>query len=143
MPPPPLPPDPRDESHLEALKICYYISAVLGVLGILFLAGHFTIFNTILGSEDFVESSKPRDAAAMETMMGVMVWFYLGIGLLVVALIVLDILCARALAARRNPVLIQVVAGINCLSMPLGTILGIFTFIVLARPSVRRLFVSS
>ena len=32
------------------------------------------------------------------------------------------------------------VAGLNCLHMPLGTLLGVFTFIVLARPSVQALF---
>ena len=31
-------------------------------------------------------------------------------------------------------------AGVNCLSMPIGTTLGIFTFVVLLRPSVTALY---
>lgn len=34
----------------------------------------------------------------------------------------------------------MVVAGVSCLSIPLGTALGVFTFIVLSRPSIVRLF---
>jgi hypothetical protein len=33
-----------------------------------------------------------------------------------------------------------VVAGINCLHIPLGTVLGIFTIVVLCRESVRELY---
>jgi hypothetical protein len=34
----------------------------------------------------------------------------------------------------------MVIAIITCLSVPLGTALGVFTLIVLARPSVKQLF---
>jgi hypothetical protein len=33
-----------------------------------------------------------------------------------------------------------VIAGVNCASFPLGTLLGVFTFIVLLRASVRSLY---
>jgi len=33
-----------------------------------------------------------------------------------------------------------IVAGIICIFMPLGTILGVFTIIVLVRPSVKAMF---
>lgn len=134
--PPPMPPDPRDESHLNALKICYYISAGLGGVGLLFLIFHYAIFNSIFGSEEFLKSTEKEEAAMMKGEMDTMVWFYGVIGLLIVIVSVLDTLCGRAIAQRRNPILVQVVAGINCLSIPLGTVLGVFTFIILARPAV-------
>jgi len=34
----------------------------------------------------------------------------------------------------------MVIAGLSCLNMPLGTVLGIFTLIVLSRESVKVLF---
>jgi hypothetical protein len=37
----------------------------------------------------------------------------------------------------------MVIAGINCLSFPFGTALGIFTLIVLSRESVQALYKSS
>ena len=53
---------------------------------------------------------------------------------------ILVLLAGRALAARRRRGFCIVVAAIECMMMPLGTILGIFTIIVLARPSVVALF---
>ena len=36
--------------------------------------------------------------------------------------------------------LILVVAALECLAFPLGTVLGVFTLIVLVRPEVKQLF---
>ncbi|HEX8915087.1 MAG TPA: hypothetical protein VF796_22235 [Humisphaera sp.] len=44
---------------------------------------------------------------------------------------------ARNLSRRRGRTFTFVTAGILCLQMPLGTVLGVFTFIVLNRESVR------
>jgi hypothetical protein len=44
------------------------------------------------------------------------------------------------LSERRNPTFIMVIAAIQCLNMPLGTALGVFTIVVLQRASVKRLF---
>jgi hypothetical protein len=50
------------------------------------------------------------------------------------------VLAGRSLAERRRYTFCLVVAGISCLFMPLGTALGVFTILVLVRPSVRALF---
>jgi len=49
-------------------------------------------------------------------------------------------LAARFLAERRRHTFCVVVAAISCTFTPLGTVLGVFTLIVLFRPSVRVLF---
>lgn len=49
-------------------------------------------------------------------------------------------LTGRSLARRTRRLFCLIVAGINCANMPLGTILGVFTFVVLLRPSVQMLF---
>jgi len=49
---------------------------------------------------------------------------------------ILTILSGRAIASRRRRVFSLVMAGVNCVSFPFGTLLGVFTFIVLLRPSV-------
>jgi len=46
----------------------------------------------------------------------------------------------RCLVVRKHRLLCLLVAGFNCVNVPLGTILGIFTLIVLLRPSVENLF---
>jgi len=33
-----------------------------------------------------------------------------------------------------------IIAGINCVQFPFGTVLGVFTFVVLLRDSVRELY---
>lgn len=52
----------------------------------------------------------------------------------------LSFVAGRCLAKRRGKTWIQVVAALSCLSVPFGTLLGVFTFIVLSRPSVASLF---
>jgi hypothetical protein len=47
---------------------------------------------------------------------------------------------AASLGTRRRRTLCLVTAGLTCASFPLGTALGIFTFIVLSRPTVKTLF---
>ena len=47
---------------------------------------------------------------------------------------------ATSLAHRRRYTFCFAVAIMSCLSMPLGTVLGIFTIIVLCRPTVKTLF---
>ena len=46
-------------------------------------------------------------------------------------------LAARFLAERRRHTFCVVVAAISCTFTPLGTVLGVFTLIVLFRPSVK------
>ena len=43
-------------------------------------------------------------------------------------------------ARRRDGNEALIVAGLECMMMPFGTVLGVFTIIVLLRPSVRQLF---
>ena len=53
---------------------------------------------------------------------------------------VLSFLAARNLKRRRRHLFCLVVAGINCLWMPFGTVLGVFTIIVINRPAVKASF---
>ena len=53
---------------------------------------------------------------------------------------ILLLVTARKLRARKNRMFCCVIAGITCASVPLGTVLGVFTLVVLMRPSVQALF---
>jgi hypothetical protein len=46
----------------------------------------------------------------------------------------------RCLARRKHYTFCIVMAAISCMFMPFGTVLGIFSIIVLVRPSVKTLF---
>ncbi len=71
-------------------------------------------------------------------------WMFVGIGiaLLIFALgmAALSYFCSRFLRQRRHPVYCMIVACLNCLSMPFGTVLGVATIVVLQREEVRRTF---
>jgi hypothetical protein len=68
------------------------------------------------------------------------------VGFSVIALVVTLVFAGLVLAAgyylrkREKYTYCQVIAAIECLNMPLGTILGVFTLVVLSRSSVRAAF---
>jgi hypothetical protein len=133
--PPQIPADSRDESHLSALSICYFISAGLSLLGIVFLFLHHAFLKKIFLLEEVPAGPLPP-AELFETMK----WFYFVAGVLLVAQGVLNYLCGYYLRKRKASLFISMVAGLSCLFFPLGTVLGVFTFIVMARSSVKSLF---
>ena len=53
---------------------------------------------------------------------------------------VLNLLSAGFLWQKRNRLFSIVIAGLDCLQIPFGTALGVFTIIVLSRESVRELY---
>ena len=52
----------------------------------------------------------------------------------------LTVFAGRSIERRRRHLFVLIMAGVNCVSMPVGTALGVFTFVVLLRPSVRASF---
>ncbi|MGB0776268.1 MAG: hypothetical protein ACPGUY_10510, partial [Akkermansiaceae bacterium] len=74
-------------------------------------------------------------------MMGGM-FVVLGVvaSLVLLVFAVLEFLAGQKIAERRWRVFCLIIAGVNCMSVPLGTVLGVFTIIVLLRPSVAAKF---
>jgi len=52
----------------------------------------------------------------------------------------LTILAGRKIKAHKSRMFCMVVAGIECMFMPFGTVLGVFTLVVLNKDSVRKIF---
>ena len=73
-----------------------------------------------------------------DSMMDFAIYAYLAVAALIVLKITLNTMSARRISRRKGRVFSMVVAGLNCLSLPLGTALGIFTLVVLTRPSVAK-----
>jgi len=59
------------------------------------------------------------------------------------AVAVLSFLTGRFLSRRQHHTFCVVMSALNCMCMPLGTALGVFTLLVLQRPSVKSLFEAS
>lgn len=50
------------------------------------------------------------------------------------------IIVGRKLKHRKSRIFCMIVAGIECMLMPLGTILGVFTLIALSKDSIQEMF---
>jgi len=141
-----MPPN-EDAQHVKLLSVFHYVMAGLTAVGGAFMGAYFVfvgyIFNTVIPSIPPPPSSgggpppPPMPTAGVGQFFGifggVMCLFIFGIA-------VLYFLCGRWLAARRNHSFCFVVGCLSCLSIPLGTVLGVFTIVVLQRPGVRWLF---
>jgi hypothetical protein len=128
----------QDEDNLRLLSIFHYVLGGLTILGSSIFIIHLVMGIAMLVDPTFMNSknSEPAPAFAgwMFTIMGggaVLLGWTLGI---------LTIHAGRCLTRRKSYTLAFVLACLNCLHAPIGTALGIFTIIVLSRPSVKALF---
>ena len=129
----------QEEQYLTILAVFYYVFAGLCGLGAclgIFYLGLGAIF--ALAPQSLNDPNLDESAAMW---LGLLI---AGMGLLVVALSlgvgILQFMTGRCLNLRRRRTFCMVIAGITCLSVPLGTALGVCTLVVLARPSVRGMF---
>lgn len=136
----PLPRDQRkiDKDHLNLLAIFHFVGAGLALLGLLFIAGHYALFHTFFANPKMWENQK--SGPPPEEFFAIFKWFYLVFAFWFLSSGVLNLLSGLYIRARKHRVFSMIVAGLNCIHVPLGTILGVFTLIVLARDSVRELY---
>jgi hypothetical protein len=126
-----------DEEHLRLLSIFHYVVAgITGFFGCCPVI-HLTIGIALLAGA-FPPSPHGGAPPRLLGLFFVVMSLFFMIGAWTLA--VLTLLAGRNLARRRRYNFCFVVACIECLLMPLGTVLGVFTIIVLTRPSVKRLF---
>ena len=139
MMPPPLPAIPsKDAEHLKLLSVFHYVFAGLSVLGLGFLVLHFMFMRMIFTNPAMLEGSK--GGPPPQEICGVFIVFYAIGGVLVVVAGILNFLSAKFMRQRRHRMFSLVVAGMNCLQVPIGTVLGIFTILVLCRDSVLEMY---
>ena len=137
---PPLYRDQRktDLDHLRLLVLFHYIAAGLSVAGLLFVFGHFTFMRLMLSLSP-PATARPHQPPP-EAVFKVLFWIYGAFAVWFLVSGVCDLISARCLRARKHRVFSLLVAGLNLLHTPIGTCLGIFTFVVLLRDSVRELY---
>lgn len=143
-PPPPAFPvrDQRqvDIDHLKLLSTFHYVGAGLACIGLLFLFLHYAIMSTVFDNPAMWQQGSKQVTPPPPQLFAMFKFFYAIFGLWFLASAVLDVISAINLRARKNRTFSVVLGAINCLHLPLGTVLGVFTIVVLCRDSVRYLY---
>lgn len=142
-PAPPLAPLPRDQrnidgDHLNLLAIFHYVVAGLEFLGILFLIAHFALMHFFLANAALWQGQ--RSGPPPQALLPLLMVFYFIFGAWFLISAILNVLSGLFLHERKYRTFSLVVAGLNCVHLPVGTVLGIFTIIVLLRPSVQEIY---
>ena len=127
-----------DVEHLRLLSIFHYIvGAITGVFSLL------PVMHLAIGVA-MVTGRFEQSGEAPPAMFG---WFFIVVALVFIvcglALAACLVLAGRFLSRREHYLFCFVMAALACIFFPFGTVLGVFTIIVLSRPSVKELFTRS
>ena len=135
----------RDRDHLRILAIFHFIVAGLALVGAVVVVFEIVLISILPGlleslPENAAETLSGPEGELIGTAFTFGLWFFVAILVFVVAEFILNLIAGFDLLKRRHRTLCLAIAGLNCLSVPLGTALGVCTFIVLSRSSVRDLY---
>ena len=124
----------QDSEHLKLLAIFHYV-----VAGITALFACIPFLHFFMGLALTTGAFPDTDPEAQAVGVFIMVFA----GLFIVAgwtLAALIAFAGRSLQQRTRYLYCLVMAGVECIFMPFGTVLGVFTIIVLMRDSVKKMF---
>ncbi|HQV39768.1 MAG: hypothetical protein IPO60_10965 [Flavobacteriales bacterium] len=119
--------------HLSTLSVLHYVYGVLlclcgfALLSLVFAA-------SFLNSPWFAQHSGEAPPVWLGSFLYALGW---GLFVLVEAHGILNLISARMIDKRKSRSFTQVIAALNCLNIPFGIALGIFTFVVLGNKDVR------
>jgi hypothetical protein len=118
-----------DEQHLTVLSICHYCyGGFVGLMSCIPLI-YVVVGLGLVAAAPSMEVKDPGERQAMQFaggMLGIIGGIAVAIGL---TMAVLKLLAGECLRRRRGYIFCFVVAILECLNLPLGTILGVFTSI--------------
>lgn len=127
----------QDEEHLRLLSVFHYVVGGLTALAACFPFIHLAVGIALVSGAFPV----PPSQQGPPPIVG---WIFIATASVLIlggwTMAVAIVLAGRFLARRVHYMYCLVVAAVECLFMPLGTILGVFTIIVLIRPSVKVFF---
>jgi hypothetical protein len=131
-----------DDEHLKLLSLGYMISAGISaffsLFGLMYMA-----MGILMGAAISHFPVAGNTGGPPPAFVG---WIFGGIGFVIFVLMILmaalKFRVAICIKNRMSRTFCMVVAGISCLGIPYGTILGVLTLVVLERESVTRMFSS-
>jgi hypothetical protein len=128
----------RDQEHLRLLSILHYVVSGLVALIALFPVLHLVIgLFLIFAPDKFAGQGQGPPPALVGWVFVIFALLFITVGWIFAAFVLVT---GRFLARRKHYTFCLVMAAIECVFMPFGTILGVFTIVVLMRESVKPLF---
>ena len=128
----------RDTEQLNLLAIFH---SVVGGLAALF--SFFPLFYSVIGGFLLYAAQHPG-ANNQELPQALVGWIFIVLGAFFflgsVTMAVCILIAAQCLSRRKGYSFALAIASIECLFVPFGTILGVFTIVALSRESVRGVF---
>ncbi|PYL04773.1 MAG: hypothetical protein DME31_02500 [Verrucomicrobia bacterium] len=129
----------QDKEHLRLLAIFHYI-----VAGLAALFSFFPLLYTTIGAIFIFVARHGTPKPGEDLPPEFLGWIFVGLGsfllLLGIAMAICILIAGRCLSRFKCYSFTLVIACVECLFIPFGTILGVFTIIVLSRESVKALF---
>ncbi len=127
----------RDDEHLRLLTIFHFVCAGMAALFACFPVIHLVLGLVMLLRPQVFGPAKDPPPHFIGLFMVIFASAFILSGWTYAALLAW---AGRCLARRKHYMFCLVMACVACLFMPFGTVLGVFTIIVLTRPSVQTLF---
>lgn len=128
----------KDLDNLRLLSIFHYVLAGLCIFPLLY--GIFYMVIGIFAGAMIASDPNIKNASGGAVFGGIFVFIGLIISMIALTVGILLIKSGRNLSKQTGYTFCFVIACISCVFMPFGTILGIFTLIVLSRDTVKALF---
>jgi hypothetical protein len=129
----------QDREHLRLLAIFHYV-----VAGLAALFSFFPLLYTTIGTIFIFAARHGTARPGEEPPPEFLGWIFAVIGsvlfLIGLAMAICILIAGRSLAHCKRYSFALVMACIECVFIPFGTILGVFTILFLSRESVRALF---
>ena len=127
----------QDEEHLRLLSIFHYVVGGLLALFACIPFIHLFIGLLMLFAPEIFGPGPNQPPRAFGLMFVVIACVIILIGWALAGAV---IWAGRCLAQQRHHTFCLVVAALSCFFVPVGTVLGVFTIVVLVRTSVKTLF---
>jgi hypothetical protein len=132
----------QDAEHLRLLSIFHYVIA-----GVAAFCSFVPLIYTAVGVVFVALSHHPPTNPSQQPPPAALGWAFVGLGiflfLLGTAFALVLAFAGRSLSRRKCYWFAFVVACMECIFIPFGTILGVFTIIVLSHESVKTLFLTA
>ena len=129
----------RDTDQLNLLAIFHYV-----VGGFAALFAFFPLIYTVIGVSFIFAARHATPKPGEELPPEFLGWIFTALGAVLFLMGIVIGICiligGRSLALRKRYSFALVIACVECLFFPFGTILGVFTIVALSRESVKALF---